>query len=140
MRTPSTPNFLVCSMIHLIWVFKLSFKRGQGCLRCDLWQTNLRTQSEGPTSGLDPLWRSFPFLVNSWFRQSNRKVLVDYPLPTRQVKRVMYGATSRSVHVGKVIHRYMIKYFQKDVFTVTNDLGADVMIIENFNLIIKFGK
>jgi hypothetical protein len=94
--------------LHLIWVFKLCFKCGQGCLGWDPWQTNLHTHLEGLTSGLDPLWPSFPLIVNSWFRQSNGKVLVDHPLPTHQVKHVMYDAKSRSASVDKVVHPYRV--------------------------------
>jgi hypothetical protein len=42
--------------------------------------------------------------------------------------------------VGKVVHPYRVKSFQKAVSTVMDDLGTDVMIIENFNLIVKLGK
>jgi hypothetical protein len=125
MGAPSTPTCLVCSMSHLIWVFKLCFKHGRGCLRCGLWWTNPCKQLEGLTLGLYPLRRSFPLLVNSWFRQSNGKVLVDHPLPAHQVKCVTYGAKSRLAHLGKVVHPCRVKSFWKVVSTIMDDLEMD---------------
>jgi hypothetical protein len=65
--------------------------------------------------------------------------LVDHPLPAHQGKCVTYGAKSRSARVGKVVYPCRVKSFRKAVSTVTDDLGTDVMIIENFNLIVKLG-
>jgi hypothetical protein len=42
--------------------------------------------------------------------------------------------------VGKVVHPCKVKSFQKAVSMVTNDLGTDSVIIENFNLIVKIGE
>jgi hypothetical protein len=42
--------------------------------------------------------------------------------------------------VGKVVHPCRVKSFQKAVSTVMDDFGMDVMIIENFNLIVKLGE
>jgi hypothetical protein len=39
--------------------------------------------------------------------------------------------------VGKVVHHYRVKSFRKAVSTLTDDLGTDSEIIENFNLIVK---
>jgi hypothetical protein len=39
--------------------------------------------------------------------------------------------------VGKVVHPCRVKSFRKAVSTVTDDLGTDSEIIENFNLIVK---
>jgi hypothetical protein len=41
--------------------------------------------------------------------------------------------------MGKVVHPCRVKSFRKAMSTVTNDLGTDVMIIDNFNLIVKLG-
>jgi hypothetical protein len=41
--------------------------------------------------------------------------------------------------VGKVVHPCRVKSFRKAVSTVMDDLGTDVMIIDNFNLIVKLG-
>jgi hypothetical protein len=42
--------------------------------------------------------------------------------------------------VGKVVHPCRVKSFRKAVSTVMDDLGTDVEIIENMNLIVKLGK
>jgi hypothetical protein len=42
--------------------------------------------------------------------------------------------------VGKVVHPYRVESFRKAVSTITDDLGTDSVIIENFNLIVKLEK
>jgi hypothetical protein len=39
--------------------------------------------------------------------------------------------------VGKVVHPCRVKSFRKVLSMVTDDLGMDSVIIENFNLIVK---
>ncbi len=41
--------------------------------------------------------------------------------------------------MGKVVHPCRVKSFRKAVSTVTDDLGMDSVIIENFNLSVKLG-
>jgi hypothetical protein len=41
--------------------------------------------------------------------------------------------------VGKVVHPCRVKSFRKAVSTVMDDLGTDVMIIDNFNRMVKLG-
>jgi hypothetical protein len=50
------------------------------------------------------------------------------------------GVKSQLARVGEVVHPCRVKSFRKAVSTVTDDLGTDVMIIENINLIVKLRK
>jgi ABC-type Fe3+-hydroxamate transport system substrate-binding protein len=50
------------------------------------------------------------------------------------------GVKSQSTRVGKVVHPCSVKSFRKAMSTVTDNLGTDVIIIENFNLIVKLGE
>jgi hypothetical protein len=71
---------------------------------------------------------------------SKVKVVVDHPLPALQGRELIYiGIKSRLARVGKVVHPCRVKSFRKAVSTVMDDLGTDVEIIENFNLIVKLG-
>jgi hypothetical protein len=78
-------------------------------------------------------WGISPFRSDSWTRRSNGKVLVDHPLPARQVNLVSYDVKSRSTRVGKVVHPCRVKSFQKAVSMIKDDLGTDVEIVENLN-------
>ena len=42
--------------------------------------------------------------------------------------------------MDKIVHPCRVKSFRKAVSTITDDLGRDVEIIENFNLIVKLDK
>ena len=42
--------------------------------------------------------------------------------------------------MDKVVHACRVKSFRKAVSAVTDDLGTDVEIIENLNLLVKLGK
>ena len=42
--------------------------------------------------------------------------------------------------MGKVVHPCRVIIFRKAVSTVMDDLGMDVVIIENLNLIVKLGR
>jgi hypothetical protein len=93
--------------VHSIQVGVAGIKRGTAF---DLSRTRqIGTASRWPTrDGGLPLFGS-----DSWFRRSNRKVLVDHPLPACQVKRVSYGVKSRSARVGKVVHPCRVNLFEK---------------------------
>ena len=41
--------------------------------------------------------------------------------------------------MGKVVHPCRVKSFRKAVSTVTDDLGMDSVIIDNFNRMVKLG-
>jgi hypothetical protein len=71
--------------------------------------------------------------------ESKVKVVVNHPLPAFQGESYNVGIKSRLARVGKVVHPCRVKSFRKDMSTVTDDLGMDVMVIDNFNLIVKLG-
>jgi hypothetical protein len=65
--------------------------------------------------------------------------VVNHPLPAIQGESYNVGIKSRLARVGKVVHPCRVKSFRKAVSTVMDDLGTDVMIIDNFNRMVKLG-
>jgi hypothetical protein len=63
--------------------------------------------------------------------------LVNYPLGCTPRNLVSYDTKSRLPRVAKVVHPCRVKYFQKTMTTITDDLGMDVLILNNFKLILK---
>jgi hypothetical protein len=71
--------------------------------------------------------------------ESKVKVVVNHPLPAFQGESYNVGIKSRLARVGKVVHPCRVKSFRKAVSTVTDDLGTDSVIIDNFNRMVKLG-
>jgi hypothetical protein len=71
--------------------------------------------------------------------KSKVKEGVNHPLPAFQRESYNIGIKSQLACVGKVVHPCRVKSFQKAVSTVTDNLGMDSVIIDNFNLIVKLG-
>jgi hypothetical protein len=65
--------------------------------------------------------------------------MVNHPLPAFQGESYNVGIKSRLARVGKVVHPCRVKSFRKAVSTVTDDLGTDSVIIDNFNRMVKLG-
>ena len=72
--------------------------------------------------------------------ESKVKVVINHPLPALQGRElVLTGVKSRLVRVVNLYTPAGLLIFRKAVSAVMDDLGTDVEIIENYNLILKLG-
>jgi hypothetical protein len=68
--------------------------------------------------------------------RSGQPPSVIYP---RKINNSLALTVSRLISIGKCVCPCIVKSFRKVVSTVTDDMGTDVGIIDNINMIVKLG-